>query len=480
MQQIKKNETTAGLRTVPLEIFGLDGLTPDATKDGDQPQISYNGGAFINTDNTLDHITGESYSLELSQIEIDVADLTDIKVRFTDVDIVPAFAWAQIIEATNKEVLDAVEATAPLQHFAGATSAVIQGTTVSGSYLNTFLDDGVSWVIQPGAGGMEVILEFNIGLNRIPPLIRLNGKFDKGTPASPVRWTDTEVYNYVTAVWDQISDVDTRMNDSSVHADYEWFPTAQHVDPTTGAVRVKLISASTNTNDRLEIDRIVVLSVSESSGLTPDTIAEAVWDHKVTGHEDHATAAFHLRSATEALGEVIAVTDTISFQVSGLESAEGILVGHAIDVHDEDADVYYKGIIKTQDAAGNIVLYEALDALPIVGAGVIVRNRNFDHEHDQVDVGSIDGSPVSGDVISGVFQRKVTIRDGRDAIVYTGDYPTLQLTAPEGWDFSSKRVFFKTAPTPGGALKIDGRSRPDRGRTRYRGHIRSGMDPDGR
>ena len=73
-----------------------------------------------------------------------------------------------------------------------------------------------------------------------------------------------------------------------------------------------------------------------------------------------------------------------------------------------------------------------------------------------VDVGSVGGAPISGDaIITGIFQSKVTVREGRDIIVYTGDNPTLELVAPEGWDFSSKRVFLTTAITPGGTKKID-------------------------
>ena len=74
-----------------------------------------------------------------------------------------------------------------------------------------------------------------------------------------------------------------------------------------------------------------------------------------------------------------------------------------------------------------------------------------------VDVGSVGGAPISGDaIISGIFQSKITVREGRDVIVYTGDYPTLELVAPEGWDFTdNKRVFLTTALTPGGTKKID-------------------------
>lgn len=450
MQQIKKNESVAGLRTVPLEIFGTDGLTPDATKNGDQPQISYNGGAFIDTDNTLVHITGESYSLELSQIEVDVDDLTQIKVRFADVDIVPSLAWAQILETTNKEILDAVELNAPQQHFAGATSTVLDGVTVSGSYLNTFIDDDVSWVIRPDGTGMDVRFAFNVGVGRLAFQVSLNGMFD----ANPLRSTDAYVYNHVTLAEDKISNVDTRMNNSSSHKDYTWFLTSQHTDPTTGDVLIRLASTSTNVGDRLEIDRVFLLSLSEASGLTPENIAEAVWAHIITGHEAHDTAAFYLIAGIRGVGEVIAVTDASNFQVNNLEQSANTLVGMAIFVHDESALLYYKGIIKTNDAAGNIELYEPLGILPQVGAGAIIRNRNFDYKHNSVDVGTIGGAPITGEVVKGTFQKKITTAPGREQIIYRGDVPTLQLVADTSWNFTGKDVWFSGALDPGGATAI--------------------------
>ena len=437
MMIIKRTETEAARKRAifRLELKATGG--PANAEAGGQPQMSVNGGAWANTVNVLVLVGNGMYYLQLDDAEIDYDSLTKLLFRYASAAVFEAGPAVQITEATNKEILDAVELNTPQQHFAEASSMVLQGTTVSGSYLNTFIDDDISWVIQPGAGEMNVQLNFNAGIGRIAFEVALNGMFD----ANPQRFTDAYAYNYVTLVWDKISNVDTRMNNSSSHQDYIWFLTSEHTNPTTGDARIRLMSTSTNTGDRLEIDRIIVLSVNEASGLTPASIAEAVWDHDVRDHEAHDTAAFYQVAAIPAIGDVIAVTDESTFQVEGLEQSAGTLVGKEILVHDELAKLYYEGIIKTNDALGNIVLYEPLAILPELEAGVIIRNRNFDHEHNRVDVGSINGAPIAGELVPGVIQAQYTVRDNTDQIVYRDDTPTLIIVAPSGWDFSGKKVF---------------------------------------
>ena len=438
MMIIKRTETVAARKRVyfRLELLATGG--PANAEGGGQPQVSINGGAWANTVNTLVLVGNGAYYLQLDDAEFDYDSLTSLLFRYSSANVFEAGPAVQITETTNKEVLDAVEATAAQQHFAGASSALIEGVTVSGSYLDTFIDDDVSWVIRPDVSGMDVQLNFNAGIGRVAFQVSLNGKFD----ANPLRFTDSYAYNWITLTWDLISNVDTRMNNSSSHQDYTWFLTVQHTDATTGNVQIRLASTSTNTGDRLEIDRIFTLSLSESSGLTPDNIAEAVWDHNITGHEAHDTAAFYQIAAIRGVGEVIAVTDASNLQVDRLEQSADTLVGMSIYVHDEINELYYDGVIKSNDALGNIELYAPLGILPVIGWGVIIRNRNFDHEHDLVDVGSVNGAPIAGELVPGVIQAEYAIRDNKDQIVYEGDTPTLVVVAAEGFDFTGKEVWF--------------------------------------
>jgi hypothetical protein len=438
MITIKRTEASADRKRVYFNLELLASGGPANGEAGGQPQISINGGALVNTVNVLVFVGFGLYYVQLDDTEINYSELSLLNLRYSSANVFEARAQVQIIEATNKDIFDAVEANSPQQHFAEVTSAVLFGATVSGSYLDTFLDNNISWVIQPGASGMDVQLDFNVGIGRIGVEVNLNGKFD----ANPNRFTDAFVYNYVTLLWDQISDVDTRMNNSNTHQDYDWFLTSQHVNPSNGDVHIRLVSSSTVTGDRLEIDRIRVLSLSEASGLTPTLIAEAVWDHDVTGHIAHETAAFHLSAAVPAIGQIIAVTDESNFQADGLAMSDNALTGLAIWIHDELNDLYYPGVIQSNDTAGNIVLYEPLAQLPVIGDAVVVRNQNFDHERDRVDVGSINGAPIAGELVPGVLQPTYTIRDNKDQIIYSDDTPTLLVIASEGWDFTGKEVWF--------------------------------------
>ena len=117
-----------------------------------------------------------------------------------------------------------------------------------------------------------------------------------------------------------------------------------------------------------------------------------------------------------------------------------------------------------EDQARRVIAYDgttkiatverAWDVVPDATTAYVMLPTGTFHS---VDVGSVGGAPISGDaIISGIFQSKITVREGRTVIVYVGDYPTLELVAPEGWDFTdNKRVFFSTAEIPGGARKLD-------------------------
>ena len=169
-----------------------DGITPENGEAGGQPQLSVAGAAWGNTANTLVLIGNGRYYVELAEAEVTEDDRTVIETRYKSANTAEALgSMIQILETTNTEVLAAVEAASPQQDLALVTSAVIEGTTVSGSYAVTFIDDGISWIIQPDAvNGMEVILDFNVGLGRILSSVQLNGKFDKANPPNPNRWTD--------------------------------------------------------------------------------------------------------------------------------------------------------------------------------------------------------------------------------------------------------------------------------------------------
>jgi hypothetical protein len=135
----------------------------------------------------------------------------------------------------------------------------------------------------------------------------------------------------------------------------------------------------------------------------------------------------------------------------------------------DDDDAYEHQVIflrsgTAEDQARRIIAYNgttkiatverAWDVVPDATTAYVMLPTGTFHS---VDVSTIGGAPISGDaIITGIFQSKVTVREGRDIVVYAGDYPTLELVAPVGWDFigGGNKVFFKTALIPGGVEKI--------------------------
>jgi len=455
MISIRANESDGDIRRVYFRLELLDGSQATG-ENGGQPQISINGAAFVNSANTLVHLTGDSYYLELSQSEVNIKDGSVIESRYENVGVTFAASGttAQITEATNKEIYDRFDELAPLQHFMEASSSVVEGSVISGTYLLTQIEDGSYWITAPDAvNGLEQVLDFDIGTGRVPSLIEITGYW-KSTP--PTGFVDVDIYDHEISDWVQLSTLDNRLESENSNQDYIFIPKSSQVDPVTGLVQIRLRSESVGANDRLRIDKMVVDSfASGSAGLTPANIAAAVWGFKPGDVHDHDTTAFGLRAASLSLGEVTAVTDAQNFQLLNMQAAADTFKGALVYVHDETNDVYHKGVIATHDASGNVTLADPLDIVPEVGDGFILFNYNFNPAYDSVDVGTIGGSPVAGDVVSGVFQVKVTVKEGRDAIVFTGDSPTLNLVAPEGWNFTGKRVFFSAAEVPGGARKID-------------------------
>lgn len=453
----RRSEADGDLRRIYFQLELLDG-TEALAEAGEQPQISVNGGAWGDTDNLLVLIGNARYYVELTQEEYDLKDGSVIESRYKGAGVTfeATGTTIQITEATNKEIFDRFDEIAPLQHFMEASSSVVEGSVISGTYLLTQIEDGSYWITAPDAvNGLEQILDFDIGTGRVPSLIEITGYW-KNT--GPPGFVDVDIYDHELLDWVQLSTLDNRLDSENSNQDYIFIPQSSHVDPVTGIVQVRLRGDDTGANDRMRIDKMVVDSFSSgSAGLTPANIAAAVWGFKPGDVHDHDTTAFGLRAASLSLGEVTDVTDAQNFQLLNMQAAADTFKGAVVYVHDESTDVYHKGIIATHDASGNVTLADPLDILPEVGDGFILFNYNFNPAYDSVDVGTIGGAPVAGDVITGIYQRKVTIKDGRDQIVFVGDSPTLEVVAPEGWDFitGGKRVFFSAAVTPGGARKID-------------------------
>ena len=154
---------------------------------------------------------------------------------------------------------------------AATGQVVTHGAVASGSYLNTATDDGVYFAINPNANGIDIYLEFQIGSN-FPNALTLNAKYD----AQNNRFTNLFAYDWEAGEWDQISDATTRLNHSVNDVNYGFPLTSKYRNGagSIGEVRIRFVSSDTNTGYQLDLDQVLLSSVSAVASAAE--IAEAV------------------------------------------------------------------------------------------------------------------------------------------------------------------------------------------------------------
>ena len=150
------------------------------------------------------------------------------------------------------------------------SSTVTNGTVASGTAASTQADDGVYYSINPDGSGIDLYLEFQIGSN-FPNSLTLNGKYD----AAGQRFTDVYAYDWVASAWELISSNLTRMNNTSTDANYSYPLLSKHRNGagSTGEVRIRFLTTDTTGTYQLDIDQILLQSVSAAA--TAAEIAEA-------------------------------------------------------------------------------------------------------------------------------------------------------------------------------------------------------------
>lgn len=96
MQLLQQSETTASERRVFLSLVdAADGMTPEVGEGSGQPQLSKNGGSFVNTSATLVHVGQGCYYVELSASELDTPGI--ITVRYKSANTTERQVHAQVI-----------------------------------------------------------------------------------------------------------------------------------------------------------------------------------------------------------------------------------------------------------------------------------------------------------------------------------------------------------------------------------------------
>ena len=143
-------------------------------------------------------------------------------------------------------------------------------------------------------------------------------------------------YDFVAAAWDQLSDSTTRMNNANADQNYEYVLLPEHQE-SDGTVRIRFLGSSTNSAHRLYLDRVVIDGTA--SGPSAADIAEAVWVHDISAHEDHTSAGFYVSRSVIDHGDVVSVASAV-VTVSGISTTADLYNGLSVEFHDETNDVY--------------------------------------------------------------------------------------------------------------------------------------------
>jgi hypothetical protein len=215
------------------------------------------------------------------------------------------------------------------------------GTQVSGSYTDTATDDDNHHELAPvNPGGLDCTYTFECGAGRSPVTVLLNGYW-KGSG----QYCDVYAWDYDLEQWDKLSNSSTRLGPKNADVNYSYPLNRENMDiaGSPGQIKVRFVSASTNTSHRLYVDCLLVATVASLSGagsgsggtpITPqdiwtyeqrtltsesgepadvDAIADAVWDETLAAHEAEGSTGAALANAASAaeLPDAAAIADAV-------------------------------------------------------------------------------------------------------------------------------------------------------------------------
>ena len=285
---------------------------------------------------------------------------------------------AAILVDTDVTIPGLIIAASPISHTA-ASSTDTTGTIVSGTYANTATDDDVYWQIAPvtpavGGFGLNVQLNFNIGVGRVPDSVLINGRY-YAAPAAGTRGVDVKAYNYLTASYDTISNSTTRFDNSTVDENFQYALLPEHRQSATGNVVIRFTSTSTNVNDDFYCDRVNLSSVAlAAAGLTADAIQQAVWGRSHTGH-DEETLGYNLSKTHLLQGQIVSATSGLQFIIDAGVATNDAYNGMNITLEDKTDDHYETRVIVDYIGATNEIFVDrAFSFVPVVGDDYYILN----------------------------------------------------------------------------------------------------------
>ena len=261
----------------------------------------------------------------------------------------------------------------------GGGGWVVTGTQTAGDSDSTWLNDATYWQIAGAAAdgdgfGIRADQTYTLGTDVKANLLRVNAYETTGTYV--LAWA----YNYVTTVWDQLSDAITAI--SGAETDYSYILLREHQQASDGEVHIRFTSTDEATNKYLYLDQVLISTVSINE-LTAAEIAEAVWSHDLTLIRDDGAEfiAGHMVKRDIAIATDVATEDsTTSFTLTAGKTEADAYIGMLLEVRDEDAatrEIETRRI--TAWSAGRVVTVDrAFSFTPTVGDHVHIHNKYAD------------------------------------------------------------------------------------------------------
>ena len=186
-------------------------------------------------------------------------------------------------EDTLQNIYENLEVIIPQIHFCDSNSAIIDGLTSSGSYTDTTSNNQTYWSIDDTGTGISVSFVFDIGENRQPSHLLIDGYFNTTDGTNFGKQATVYAYNYQDSSWSTIStDETTKMKHNTSDRTYVLpleFSNHKHEGVTPGEVKIKIESSSANSGDSLNIDQIFVSSELETNTPT-SVVTEAIWSSR--------------------------------------------------------------------------------------------------------------------------------------------------------------------------------------------------------
>lgn len=203
--------------------------------------------------------------------------------------------------------------------------SIPHGTQIAGDYTYTYINNGSYWNVRSASNEIEIVLEFNVGSDKIATRATLHGRYEEAGAAYD-NTINTYVWNWVNGNYDLIVPANGAITHSTTDQVKVLNINTEHTGTggDLGTIRIKISGAALDDNSNLYIDSIGVQCISSVT-------ASSVWNNTarvITGSPtDLTVAAINTKTAklqftadNKVIAEGVAGTGTGSTEYMTLMS----------------------------------------------------------------------------------------------------------------------------------------------------------------